>query len=172
MASQLSNDTTLNATLTLTKQSGTVLTLNTDDTYVDKDIVFTLNAQTASPAFDGGALNGKAATATFTNMTTSSTDTSGVAILAKGTAGRDAVLYNGAVNGWVSASDDASASAAISASTWNGTTYYATGVTLGNGKSFSITVPDGISTKTYTFSVNSSGVTSISGLPKASGVSF
>lgn len=124
---------------------------------MEKDIEIIIGAQEASPKFDGGALNSKGATAAFTNMTTSSTNTSGVAILAKGTAGRDAVLYNGAVNGWVTAADNASASAAVASSTWNGTTYYATGVTLTNGKQFDITVPNGNSTITFHFAVDNSG---------------
>ena len=100
--------------------------------------------------------------AAFTNMTTSSTDTSGIAIQAAGAAGRDAVLYNGAVNGWVIASDNASASAAVSTENWTGTTYYATGVTLGNGKTFDITVPNGANaTVTFRFIVDASGNTTV-----------
>ena len=160
---------TTNATLTnlagsiqLTQQAGTIVTLNTNNKYVDGDIALTLSAKTASPSFDGGALNSKSASAAFTNMTTSNTDTSGIIILTKGTAGRDAVLYNGTVNGWVSKNDNASASAAVASSTWNGTTYYATGVTLTNGKSFSITVPNGSSgTITFHFAVDANGNTTI-----------
>ena len=154
--------TTLNDTITLAKQSDTVLTLNTAAKYVEKNVQLTINAPAASPSFDGGALNNKAATATFTNMTTSSTDTSGVAIQAAGAAGRDAVLYNGAVNGWVIASDNASASAAVSTENWTGTTYYATGVTLGNGKTFDITVPNGANaTVTFRFTVDANGNTTV-----------
>lgn len=162
MATTTGNLTNLAGTFQIEKQSGTMLTLKTNGNYVNGDIALTLNAKTATPTFDGGELNNKAATATFTNMTTSSTDTSGVAILAKGTAGRNAVLYNGAVSGWVTQSDNASASAAVASSTWNGTTYYATGVTLSNGKSFSVTVPNGSSgTITFNFSVDANGNTTI-----------
>ena len=94
--------------------------------------------KTANPAFDGGALNSKAATATFTNVTTSTTN-NGISVLAKGTAGRDAVLYNGAVEGWVSKADNATASGSVSASTWNGTTYYITAITVPVNKPFAIT---------------------------------
>lgn len=154
--------TNLTGTFQLNQQSGTIVTLKTKDTYVSDDIALTVNAKGASPAFDGGELNSKGASAAFTNMTTSSSDTSGIAILAKGTAGRNAVLYNGAVNGWVSKSDNTSASAAVASSTWNGTTYYATGVTLTNGKSFNITVPNGSSgTVTFHFSVDANGNTTI-----------
>lgn len=158
----LINGDTWHGTFTLDKQSGTVLTLDTAEQYIEKSIELTLNAQGASPAFDGGALNNKGASATFTNMTTSASNTSGIAILAKGTAGRDAVLYNGAVDGWVTASDNATASGAVASSTWDGTTYYATGVTLTNGKAFDITVPNGTSgTVTFHFAVDASGNTTI-----------
>lgn len=123
---------------TINVSQGSVVTLQTAGTYVPSNIELTMNVATASPVFDGGALNNKAATATFTNVTTSSTN-NGISILAKGTAGRAAVQYNGAVNGWVSAADDTVASAAVSASTWNGTTYYVTGINVPVDKPFSIT---------------------------------
>lgn len=134
-------DTTLNITLengSLTPSK--TITLNTAGTYVRNNIAIPLSGKikTANPAFDGGALNNKGATAEFTNVTTSSTN-NGISILAKGTAGRDAVLYNGAVDGWVSKDDNATASAAVSASTWNGTTYYITGITVPVDKPFNVT---------------------------------
>lgn len=154
--------TNLAGSIQLTQQAGTIVTLKTNDKYVDGDIALTLSAKTASPSFDGGELNNTSASATFTNMTTSNTDTSGIIILTEGTAGRDAVLYNGAVNGWVSKNDNTPALTAATSSTWNGTTYYATGVTLTNGKSFSITVPNGSNgTITFNFSVDSNGNTTI-----------
>lgn len=158
----LINGATLNGTFTLNKQNNTLITLDTAGKYLQKAVQLTLNAQTASPSFDGGALNNKSATATFTNATTSATNTSGVAIQAKGAAGRDALLYNGAVEGWVSANDDAVASAAVASSEWNGTTYYLTGITLGNSKTFDITVPNGASSPvTFRFAVDASGNTTV-----------
>ena len=158
----LINGETLHGSFTLTKRTGTLITLETEEKYITKTIELTVDAQSATPAFSGGALNDKAATATFSNMTTSSTDTSGVSILARGTAGRGDVTYNGAVNGWVTKSNGDVASSSVAASTWDGTTYYATGVTLGNGKSFSVTVPNGSSgTVTFNFSVDANGNTTI-----------
>ena len=168
--STLINGETWNGSVTLTKRDNTKITLVTDSKYVSKDIELTVNAQSASPSFDGGALNNKGASATFTNATTSNSNSSGIVILAKGTAGREPVLYNGAVNGWVNAADNTQASAAISSSTWNGTTYYLTGVTLTNNKSFNITVPEGQSTHTYTISVDSEG--NVSGLGSGSVITF
>lgn len=123
---------------TINVSQGSVVTLQTAGTYVPSNIELTMNVATASPVFDGGALNNKGATAAFTNVTTSSTN-NGISILAKGTAGRTAVQYNGAVNGWVSVANDTVASAAVSASTWNGTTYYITGINVPVDKPFSIT---------------------------------
>ena len=94
---------------------------------------------TVTPKFDGGALNSKGATATGTNVTLGTSDTSGISVLAKGTAGRDAVLYNGAVAGYVSVADNTTASAAVASSTWNGTTYYITALTLPKDKKLSVT---------------------------------
>ena len=132
-------DTLTNATSgTINVSQGSVITLKTAGTYVPSDIALTMNIATADPVFDGGALNSKGATAAFTNVTTSSTN-NGISILAKGTAGRDAVLYNGAVNGWVSKADNATASAAVSSSTWDGTTYYITGINVPVDKPFTLT---------------------------------
>lgn len=158
----LINDTNYAGSFELGKRTGTLLTLQTLGQYLSKNVALTLSAQSATPAFDGGALNNKSATATFTNATTSTTNTSGVAIQAKGAAGRDALLYNGAVEGWVSANDNAVASAAVASSEWNGTTYYLTGVTLGNSKTFDITVPNGASDPvTFRFIVDASGNTTV-----------
>lgn len=134
MADQLTNATSG----TISVSQGSKITLQTAGTYVPTNIELTMNVATAEPAFDGGALTSKGATATFTNVTTSSTN-NGISVLAKGTAGRAAVLYNGAVNGWVSKADDTTASAAVASSTWNGTTYYITGITVPVDKPFSVT---------------------------------
>jgi len=90
-------------------------------------------------------------------MTTSTTNTSGVVIATSGQAGRAAIQYNGAINGWVNASNNGTAMSALSTDSWAGETYYATGVTLTNNKTFNITVPGGDSTVTYTISVDNEG---------------
>lgn len=153
----LIDGTTLNAAITLTKQTGTKVTFDTDQKYVRKDIELNIAAQTATPSFKGGALNNKNASASFTNMTTSAINTSGVIIATSGQAGRAAVQYDGAVNGWVNAANSDTALAAVASSSWSGTTYYATGVTLTNGNQFNITVPDGDSTITHTIMVDEEG---------------
>jgi len=49
------------------------------------------------------------------------------------------VLYNGAVNGWVSVNDNTQASAKIDSSSWDGKTYYVTAITVPQDKPFTIT---------------------------------
>ena len=112
------------------------ITIATSGYLPQGEVVASMNAVT--PVFDGGALNSKGATATFTNITTSTTN-NGISVLAKGTAGRDAVLYNGAANGYINVADNTTASAAVASSTWNGTTYYITGITVPKDKPFSVT---------------------------------
>ena len=157
----LNSGTNWNESYTFSNSGTRSYVFLTKDSFADKNIQLDITVPSATPAFDGGALNNKGAQAVFTNMETSATNSSGIAILAQGSAGRDAVLYNGAVNGWVSAADNASASPAISSTLWNGTTYYATGVTLINGKSFNVTVPNGNQgTITFHFSVDNNGTRS------------
>ena len=159
----LNNGTTLNGTITLNKQSGTTITLQTREQYINKLIELTVNAQTASVNVKGGALTNKTASATFSNATVSSTDTSGISVQTKGSAGREAVSYNGAVNGWVKIANNTVCSNAVSSSSWNGQNYYLTGVNLTNGKEFNITVPNGNGdTITFHFAVDANGNTTVS----------
>ena len=134
MADKLTNATSG----TINVSQGSVITLQTAGTYMPSNIELTMNVATATPAFDGGGLTSKGASATFTNISTTDSN-NGIAIQTKGTAGRAAVLYNGAVNGWVSKADDDVASAAVTASTWNGTVYYVNGITVPVDKPFTIT---------------------------------
>ena len=93
--------------------------------------------KTATPAFDGGDLSG-GSTATGTNVTLSSTD-NGIKIQTAYTASSAAVLYNGAVEGWVSKSDNAQALAGKSKGSTNGTAYYVTAITVPKDKGFTVT---------------------------------
>ena len=149
--------TNMTTTVTLTKRTGTVLTLDTDKKYVEKDIALTLEAQSASPAFTGGAISGTA-TATYTNASISTTNDSGVSVQAKGSANRAAITYNGAVNGWVTANNGATAyGASSSAATLIPETKYITGVDIKASKNFNITVPNGSSSITFNFAVDANG---------------
>ena len=127
--------------------------------YYDDSATITLAS--ASPTFTGGTVSGTA-TASATNASiSSSTNNSGVSIAAAASATRGQVTYNGAVNGWVSKSNGAEAIAAGSATALTGTTYYINGVTLtkptSGTKTFSVTVPNGATTATFVFNVDTSG---------------
>lgn len=91
----------------------------------------------ANPIFDGGTLSGNS-TATGTNVTLSSTD-NGIKIQTAYTASSTAVLYNGAVEGWVSRTDNTQALKAKNIGSTNGTAYYITAVTIPKDKGFSVT---------------------------------
>lgn len=157
----LTDSTNLTGTITVSKATGTKVTLDTDHKYLNKDIELTINAQTAAPAFTGGGVSGTAS-ASATNATISdSTNNSGVSIVASGSATRAQVTYNGAIDGWVTKANGAEALTAGDATALTNKTYYINGVTLtkpsSGTRSFSITVPDENSTVTFVFSVDSSG---------------
>ena len=113
----------------------------------------------ATLSFSGGALSGKAASATFASnvITTASTDeyNNGLSVLAKGTAGRAAVTYTNTAGYMPAHTSAQGASGAVAESTWNGSTYYLKGVKLvapSTGVSaFDITVPNGSTSGFITF---------------------
>lgn len=161
----LTDGTNLTGSVTLTKSSGTKITLDTDKKYITKDIELTINAQTATPTFTGGGVSGSAS-ASATNATISdSTNNSGVSITAAGSATRAKVTYNGAVDGWVTKASGADALAAGSATALTSKTYYINGATLvapaSNSRTFAVTAPTGENSHTYTFSTNSNSRTTI-----------
>lgn len=150
-------ETNMTGTFTLQKRTGTILTLETDQKYIPKDIVLTLEAKPATPTYTGGAINGSAS-ATYSNATTSNTNTSGVSVQAKASANRANVTYSAAVNGWVNANNGATAfSGTTSATTLTPETKYITGVNIGTSKNFDITVPNGEDTVTFNFAVDGNG---------------
>lgn len=150
-------NTNMSKTITLTKRADTILTLDTDKKYIGKDIVLTLNAQPATPKFDGGTISGSAS-GSYTNATTSTSNTSGVVVVANAKASRTAVLYNGAVNGWVEKANNAATEVtAITNQALTSETKYITGVDIKASKNFDITVPNGTDTITFNFAVDSDG---------------
>ena len=161
MSQLINNGTKWTGSIELAKRTGTIIQLNTNENYLDKNIELTVNALSATPAFSGGVASSQSIGLTKTNVVTSSTDTSGVSIRASVEGNVSAVTYDGTVHGWVNALDGDSAKAASSFS-WQGDAQYITGVTIENGKSFDITVPNGSSgTITFHFAVDASGNTTI-----------
>lgn len=124
-----------------TNYTGTIGAKASADTYIP--------IKTATPAFDGGTISGTT-TSEFTNASTNTSNTSGVIVTTSGKASRTAVLFNGAVKGWVDKADNASASAAVNNTTITGATYYITGVDIKASKNFNITIPNGSATSTIT----------------------
>jgi len=163
MATLVNQDGKWTGNIQLTKQSGTAVTLATSTQYVDKPIVLNLSAKSATPTFKGGDLTDKTATGTFTNATTSTTDTSGVSLVPHASVTRSSFMYAAAVSGWVEKAINISPSGGASTSaSWDGTNVYITGVTLTNGKSFDITVPNGAEPAiTFHFSVDNNGNTTV-----------
>lgn len=154
---KLTDSTNWTGSFTITSGSGKTVTLDTDKKYVAKDIAITMVPQVATPKFDGGTLSGNASGA-YTNATTSTTDTSGVKVVANAKASRTAVLYNGAVNGWVNKADNAATEVtAISNQALTAETKYITGVDIKASKNFNITVPNGSNTITFNFAVDANG---------------
>lgn len=160
--STFNKGTTWNGTVTLSKQTGTKVTIPTKNQYLDRNIEVTVNAPTASPSFSGGDISNSNVGITAKNLSySSSNNESGVYVIPLTSFTRNAMTYNGAVNGWVAKSNGTSAVAA-SYYNLNGTPCYINGVVLENGKSFDITVPNGSSgTLTYHFSVDANGNTTI-----------
>jgi len=154
---KLTESTNWTGSFTITSGSGKTVTLDTDGKYVAKDIAITMVPQAATPKFDGGTLSGSASGA-YTNATTSTTDTSGVKVVANAKASRTAVLYNGAVNGWVNKADNAATEVtAITNQALTAETKYITGVDIKASKNFNITVPNGSNTITFNFAVDANG---------------
>ena len=163
------NNSKFSADINLTKRTGTKVTLNTNEQYVPANIELTLSAQQATPAFDGGAITSTSALIQVSNATVSTTtNSSNITIMPKAQSARTAVCYNGAVNGWVNASDDAVVIAADSEE-WNGSTYYLNGVNLPVSSSFSITTPD---SNIYGFSTDSNGAVTLSGITNGDEVRY
>ena len=151
-------DSNLAGSVTVTKRTGTVVTFDTNTKYVPKNIALTIDAQAATPKFDGGGVTGTPSGA-YTNATISDTDTSGAKVVASAKYNRAAVLYNGAVDGWVNKSDNAATEVTALSNQTLGTpeTKYITGVDIKASKMFNITVPNGNSTVTLNFAVDANG---------------
>ena len=114
--------------------------------------------KTATPAFDGGGLSGTATASSSTATISDATNNSGISFTTACTATRAAVLYNGAVNGWVSKADDAQVLASGSTA-MTAKTYYINGVTVAASKTFTVT---GAGTTTWTPGSSTTGSLTVS----------
>lgn len=98
------------------------------------------NIPTITPSFDGGGLT-VGSTLNQSNVTLSTSNTSGISVSSTGNATRAAVLYNGAAKGYINQADNAQALAAISTAVQQAspTTRYITALTLPKDKTLSVT---------------------------------
>lgn len=162
----MANLTNLAETFELQQQSGTVLTLKTKETYVDDDIVLTLNAKAAAPTFSAAPTGSSTATSSTANIS-NSTNKSGVSIQTKYAINSVGISYNSYANGWINkAANTPTGSSTTAKAATNGTVYYINGVTLTapttGTRSFEITVPNGTNnTVKFTFTIDSNGNTTI-----------
>lgn len=109
-----------------------------DTNYATAEIVTSGKLHVATPGFSGGGLTSQEATASFTNISTTSTN-NGITIQAIGKAGRAAVTYSSTTSGWIDITANQNASSAVNATTWAGTTYYIAGITVPKDKAFTVT---------------------------------
>lgn len=169
------NTTVTRATATYSNNAGVIAKHNSGTTafsttsvsptvHVNRATATTyINIKAATMTYSGGALNNKGATASFTGISTTATDSynNGLKIATSGQAGREAITYTNTAGYIPAHNTNQTASSAITQSSWNGSSYYLTGVTLAKPASgtakFDITVPNGDSTITFEFQVTSTG---------------
>ena len=144
--------------------SGNIQLTQASSTNVSAYATATVRGVTA--AISGGGLSGTA-TASGTNASISdSTNNSGVSIKTACTASRAAVNCTASTAGWASGTIGtlAAGTGAMTAKT-----YYVNGVTLtkpsSGNRTFTVTVPEGSSTRTITITVSSAGVVTYDNLP-------
>lgn len=107
--------------------------------YLPKNTVVT-NIATVTPKFDGGGLT-VSSSIDGSSVTLGTSNTSGISVSSTGSASRAAVLYNGAVNGYINIEDNAIALAGTTNNVTqaSATTRYITAVTLPKDKKLSVT---------------------------------
>ncbi len=151
----------LSDSITIDQQTGTQLLFDTAGKYIPNSIELNVSVQEAITTISGGALSGTAtASANNSSCTLSNTNTSGVSFTTACTPTRTAVTCSTSTAGWVEGT--VNTLAANSSTAMTPTTYYITGVhlvapTAGSTNVFTVTVPNGNSTQTITFNVDSSG---------------
>jgi len=125
----------LDAYYTAQSNSGTVAVSQSGTSSCDGYANVTVPS--ATPAFDGGDLTG-ASTATGTNVTLAASGNTGIEVQTNYSVNRAAVLYNGAVNAWVTKADNATALTSGSKAD-AGSKYYVTALTIPANKTFPVT---------------------------------
>lgn len=114
-----------------------------------------------TPSISGGTFSNQNAYITYTNATfVANSNVSGVAISPQSEIDCSAVSYNSTYTGWVNNLSGQIIGA--TSSTWEGDTYYLSGIELQNDTDFDLTIPNGDGGKlTLHFSVDGEGNTTI-----------
>lgn len=125
---------------TLSQQNDTKFTFNTASRYLDKNIQFTVGAQSATPSFKAAPTGSSSASPTSITLSTSSNDSKGITIQTKYTINAANILYSAAANGWINKSANADTNSDTTAvSDANGQIYYVTALTVPSSKTFPVT---------------------------------
>ena len=129
--------------------SGTIPTNSADNMTVNNNTIsitagyypeaVSKSVRNATLSYTGGALNNKGATASFSSNVTTTSTSNGISLTAIGQAGRAAVTYNSTTSGWVSVTSGGNVSSAVGATTWSGSTYYISGITVPKDIPFNLT---------------------------------
>lgn len=138
-------NTNWDLTYTVDAAGDKTVSLDTDKKYVDRDIAVKVSVPAGGVTASGTKGSGNV---TGTNCVLSTSDTSGVSVVGKGTVTPKATITAGYVG-----AETKTATAVTS----NTQTKYITEVTIGNSKSFKITDP----INSWTWTVDSSGNVSI-----------
>lgn len=121
------------------------ITLKTSGTYLDRNIEINVPSASVTPGATNGDISG-------VNVTLEDTNSSGVSV------SREAINYSLDNAGWINSLSGNAAKA----------TKYITGVTLtkpsSGTRSFSVTVPEGSTTATFVFNVDSNGNVTVNGM--------
>ena len=125
----------------ITKQSGTVLTLNTKDKFVNDDLTFNIGATPDNPSFTGGTLTANATIQSLGNNVVlhETTNNGGIIVQSYYTASTTDVTYANNVNGYVVKSSGTVARSGQDVGPREGKRYSISEITVPAATSFKVT---------------------------------
>ena len=128
--------TAISTSVTAKSASGNTAT-STAKTASDSKTIY---IKAAIPVVTGGTVSGSTSVSGNGNVTLSTTN-NGIAVSSSGTAGRTKITYNGAVDGYVKATNgsDVSGGGAVTGQSLSGATKYITAITVPTQQGFSLT---------------------------------
>ena len=124
--------TNLAGSIEISKQTGTIVTFDTDNKFVTGDIALTINAPSANPTFSAAPSGGSTAISSTASIS-DTTNNSGVSIQTKYSINAATISYSEAASGWIEKSANASTDSSTTAkNSTNGTAYFINGVFFRN----------------------------------------